>query len=261
VVSAAPFEDRIVHHALCQVIEPIWEARFIHDSYACRVGKGTHAALNRAQHFARAHRYVLSLDICEFFPSIDHAVLRDTLQRHLADPRLLAMGAQIIASGRDILAEEYTPVLFPGDDLLALARPRGLPRHIAERPIHDSRKCPYGSEKIAHNASLSAIGLSAIGYTRRLTLHENRAQVSPVAAGFPFVGWTITPERRRLRRRNVVQLRRRYRQRLRAYAAGDLTFAQLKATVHGWVGHAQQGSTRGLRRAILGQPIPRPAHA
>jgi retron-type reverse transcriptase len=40
VVSAAPFEDRIVHHALCQVIEPIWEARFIHDSYACRVGKG-----------------------------------------------------------------------------------------------------------------------------------------------------------------------------------------------------------------------------
>jgi hypothetical protein len=41
VISAAPFEDRIVHHALCRVIESIWEARFIHDSYACRVGKGT----------------------------------------------------------------------------------------------------------------------------------------------------------------------------------------------------------------------------
>jgi hypothetical protein len=96
--------------------------------------------------------------------------------------------------------------------------------------------------------------------TLRLTLHKNRAQVSPVTAGFPFVGWTITPERRRLRRRNVVQFRRRYRQRLRAYAAGEITFAQLGATVQGWVGHAQQGSTRGLRRAILGQPIPRPAH-
>jgi RNA-directed DNA polymerase len=47
-VSAAPFRDRVVHHALCQVIEPIWEARFIETSYACRVGKGTHRAWTSA---------------------------------------------------------------------------------------------------------------------------------------------------------------------------------------------------------------------
>jgi hypothetical protein len=82
-----------------------------------------------------------------------------------------------------------------------------------------------------------------------------------VAAGFPFVGWTITPDRRRLRRRNVVQFRRLYRERVRAYAAGEITFAQLSATVQGWVGHAQQGSTHGLRRAILRQPVPRRAYA
>jgi len=52
-VSAAPFRDRVVHHALCQVIEPLWEARFIHTSYACRVGKGTHAALDQAQAWTR----------------------------------------------------------------------------------------------------------------------------------------------------------------------------------------------------------------
>ncbi len=51
-ISAAPFRDRVVHHALCRVIEPIFEARFIHDSYACRVGKGTHKALDRCQQFA-----------------------------------------------------------------------------------------------------------------------------------------------------------------------------------------------------------------
>jgi RNA-directed DNA polymerase len=45
-ISAAPFRDRVVHHALCQVIELIWERRFIYDTYACRVEKGTHAALN-----------------------------------------------------------------------------------------------------------------------------------------------------------------------------------------------------------------------
>ena len=127
VVSAAPFEDRIVHHALCRVIEPIWEARFIHDSYACRVGKGTLAALNRAQHFARGHRYVLQIDIREFFPSIDHSVLEGILRHHIADARVLDLCHTLIAGGRDVLAEAYTPVLFPGDDLFALNRPRGLP--------------------------------------------------------------------------------------------------------------------------------------
>jgi hypothetical protein len=91
------------------------------------VGKGTLAALNRAQQFARGHRYVLQLDVREFFPSIDHAVLETTLARHLADQRVLDLCHRIIAGGRDLLAEEYTPVLFPGDDLFALLRPRGLP--------------------------------------------------------------------------------------------------------------------------------------
>jgi retron-type reverse transcriptase len=67
VISAAPFRDRVVHHALCALIEPIWEARFIHDSYASRPGKGTHTALDRAQQFARGHRYALQLDVREFF--------------------------------------------------------------------------------------------------------------------------------------------------------------------------------------------------
>ena len=74
-ISAAPFRDRVVHHALCNVIEPSFEHRFIADSYANRVGKGTHRALDRCQQFARQHRYVLQCDVRQFFPSIDHAVL------------------------------------------------------------------------------------------------------------------------------------------------------------------------------------------
>jgi len=91
----------------------------------------------------------------------------------------------------------------------------------------------------------------------RLTIHEHRAQVAPVAAGFPFVGWTITPERRRLRRRNVVAFWRRYRQRLAAYAAGEIDLDRLGATVHGWVGQTKHGSTTGLRKAVLRTLIPR----
>ena len=68
-ISAAPFRDRVAHHALCRVIEPIFERKFTDDTYACRVGKGTHAALDRAQHFARRYPYVLKCDLEHFFPN------------------------------------------------------------------------------------------------------------------------------------------------------------------------------------------------
>lgn len=79
-VAAAPFRDRVVHHAIVRVIEPVFERRFIEDSYACRVGKGTHAAMRRALHFARGHRYALKCDVQKYFPSIDHEVLMGLVQ-------------------------------------------------------------------------------------------------------------------------------------------------------------------------------------
>jgi len=126
-ISAAPFRDRVVHHALCNVIEPIWEARFITDSYACRLGKGTHAALDRCTSSARRHAYVLQGDIVRCFPSVDHTILYDLLARRIACPPTLRLIQRIIASGAGIHAADWEIQWFPGDDLLAAARPRGLP--------------------------------------------------------------------------------------------------------------------------------------
>ena len=88
-ISAAPFRDRVVHHALCNVIEPVFERTFIGDSYANRVGKGSHKALDRAQAWAKHYPYVLHCDIRQFFPSIDHAVLSAVLKRKIADEKTL----------------------------------------------------------------------------------------------------------------------------------------------------------------------------
>jgi len=126
IISAAPFRDRVVHHALVRVIEPIFERRFIHDSYACRVGKGTHRALDRCQEFARRYRYVLQCDLVHFFPSIDLTILRDILAHPIADGRTLWLVDRIIESGSDV-PNRYPPTYFPGDDLFAATRPRGLP--------------------------------------------------------------------------------------------------------------------------------------
>ena len=126
-ISAAPFRDRVVHHALCNVIEPLFDRSFIFDSYANRVGKGTHAALDRCQEYARRYHYVLQCDVEQFFPSLDLAILRETLARKLADPDVLWLIDGILASGIGVLSEEYEMAWFPGDDLLAATRPRGLP--------------------------------------------------------------------------------------------------------------------------------------
>jgi len=126
-ISAAPFRDRVVHHALCNIIEPIFERSFIYDSYANRVGKGTHRALDRCQQFARRYKYVLPLDLRQFFPSIDYAILRATLGRKITDSQMLWLIDLILGSGEGILQEAYDMVYFSGDDLFAINRPRGLP--------------------------------------------------------------------------------------------------------------------------------------
>ncbi len=90
-VAAAPFRDRVVHHAIVRVIEPLFERRFIEDSYACRRGKGNHAAMRRAAAFARRFEYALECDVSRFFASIDHELLLAQLERVIDDARLLAL--------------------------------------------------------------------------------------------------------------------------------------------------------------------------
>ena len=126
-ISAAPFRDRVVHHALCRVLDPIWERRFIHDTYACRPGKGTHRALDRCQHFARRYPYVLQCDVHQFFPAIDLTILRGKLARLIATTTCCWLIDRILDGGAGVLAPMYEMEWFPGDDLLAPLRPRGLP--------------------------------------------------------------------------------------------------------------------------------------
>jgi len=126
-ISAAPFRDRVVHHAVVSVLEPIFEPRFIFDSYACRAGKGTHRAIRRAQYFQRRYAYCLKTDIVKFFPSVDHEILLKILRKRIADEKLMRLIEAIIYSGIDIHREDTPRHFFRGDDLFSLLRPKGLP--------------------------------------------------------------------------------------------------------------------------------------
>ena len=125
IVSAAPFRDRVVHHAFCAVCEPIFERGFIHDSYANRVGKGTHRAIACYEKFRDRYRYVLRCDIYRYFPAIDHEILKADLRRRIACERTLALADRIVDGSN---RQEPVDLMFPGDDLLTpLERCRGLP--------------------------------------------------------------------------------------------------------------------------------------
>ena len=124
-VSAAPFRDRVVHHAFCAVVEPIFERGFIHDTYANRKRKGTHRAIARYEKFRDRFRYVLRCDIYRYFPAIDHAILKCDLRRRLACERTVQLADRIIDGSN---RQEPVNLHFPGDDLFTpFERRRGLP--------------------------------------------------------------------------------------------------------------------------------------
>jgi len=272
-ISAAPFRDRVVHHALCNLIEPLFERGFIFDSYANRVGKGTHRALNRAQAFARRYPYVLQCDIRQFFPSIDHAVLRAELARKVRDAQVMWLCDQILASGAKVLSDEYEMTWFPGDDIFAATRPRGLPignltsqfwsnvflnpfDHFVQRELGCSVYLRYVDDFLLFARDKATLwgwlaGIKSRLIRLRLTIHPG-AGPRPVTEGITFLGFRIFPGKRSLKRQKGLYYQRKLRHMLVAYAAGDLSLDDLNASVQGWVNHSRYGNTVGLRKAILG---------
>jgi hypothetical protein len=133
-IVAAPFRDRVVHHAVMNLIEPPLDRTFIHDSYACRRGKGVHAAVDRYQGWARRHAYALKMDVARYVPSIDHQILKEKLRRRIKDPRVLALLDRIIDTSPPV---DEPPVYFPGDDLLTPLEHRcGIPIGYLVLPNH-----------------------------------------------------------------------------------------------------------------------------
>ncbi len=125
IVSAAPFRDRVVHHALCAAIQPIFERGFIDNSFANRAEKGTHKAIEVYERYRDRHRFVLRGDIFRYFPAIDHQILKADFRRRIGCNHTLAL-LDLIVDGSG--AQESVEIHFPGDDLFAPSRRRrGLP--------------------------------------------------------------------------------------------------------------------------------------
>ena len=267
-ISAAPFADRVAHHALCNVTTPHFEKSFIETSFANRPGKGTHRAIDLCQHYARRFRYVLQCDVRQFFPSLDHVILRAELAKMLPENSVMWLAERILASGVGVLADEYNMVYFPGDDLFSVQRPRGLPignltsqwwancfltpfDHFVKRELRCKAYLRYVDDFLLFSNDKKQLWEWRAAITERmaqlrLTIHEERALPRPVDDGIGFLGFVIYPDHRLLKRRKGIA----YRRKLSALVRTGKS-EQVRASVQGWINHVRYADTWGLRRAVL----------
>lgn len=270
-ISAAPFRDRVVHHALINVIEPIFEPTFIFDSYANRRGKGTHCAIRRLQFFMQQYRYVLHGDIRKYFPSIDLEILKDEIRRKIADREALWL-VDLIIDGSN--PQEEMLAYFPGDDLFTpLSRRRGLPignltsQFFAN--VYLNRFDHFVKERLHCLAYLRYVDNFALLHERkevlrewlvrisqhmagqRLRLHLAQCQIRPIAHGQSFLGQVVFPTHRLIRKSNVKRFARRLRYFQNAYQAGFLGRREIRQRLCSWLGHAGQADSFRLRRQLL----------
>ena len=276
VISAAPFADRVVHHALMRVTAPRLERLFSPHSFANRIGLGTLAAVETVAGLCCRHDWALRLDVQQHFPSIDHAVLLPLLDRTTPEPGLRQVVRLIVAGGAAPSDEVASAVLLPGDDLLAALRPRGLPignltsqwwsnayldplDQFITRTLGCRAYARYVDDMVLlHDDKrvLAEWGAAVRGFALqrlRLRLHVHSAQAQPVRAGVPWLGQVLYPGHRRLKSRKVVAATRRLTRAWQQLLAGEVSFDDFDAKVQGWIAHARQADSEAIRAVVLGR--------
>ena len=274
-ISAAPYRDRVVHHALVNVIEPIFDRAMVYDSYANRVGKGTHRAVDRFTKFSRKQPYVLKMDIVRFFPSLDLQILTDAIERKIKDRYILWLIRVILDHGKKP-TNNGCHHYFSGDTLFApFQKKRGLPignltsqffanvyldgfDHYVKEELGCRFYMRYMDDMVVFDNSkthLREIRSAMIGTLEKLRLkvHINKAQIWPVRQGTDWLGYRVYPTHRRVRKSNVRRLRRRLKRLSQDYREGLVDIGKIKASVMSWIGHVKHANSYRLRRKIFRQ--------
>ena len=259
-ISAAPFRDRVVHHAAHDIIEPLIDKTFIHDSYACRQGKGTHKAVDRAQSFLRANRFCLHGDIRKYFPSIDHGILKAMFAKRIVDKKLLWLLTEIVDSAPNLGAYVGRPKGLPIGNLTSQffanlylneldyfvkfeLRLRYYLRHMDDFLI-------FSSDKTCLIEIRNRIR-DFLGSELKLELHKSKSQIYETAKGVKFLGFRLYENYRRLAADNVRRFRERLRGFVDSFRKGSIAAVKICDSVRCWTAHSRYADTVRLRRGIF----------
>jgi RNA-directed DNA polymerase len=270
-ISAAPYRDRVVHHAICNIIDPIFERTFIEHSYANRVGYGSHRAFKRCVALTRTHQYILQCDIKKYFPSIDLEILKSLIRRKIKCRDTLWLIDKIIDNSNPQMT---VTDFFSGDDLLTpLTRRKGLPLgnltsqffsnvylngldHFIQENLKISTYLRYVDDfaifsndrsQLTDVCDLIDIYLAKI----RLKLHPVKTQIFKTSIGVSFLGFRIFLDRIRVRSENIRRGRNRLKQLNLARLNGKISAERYQQSVQSWIAHLNHADTWRLQQQLL----------
>jgi retron-type reverse transcriptase len=245
-ISAPAFRDRVVHHALLQVIEPVFENRFIKETFACRMGKGTHAAMRHTAWCARAAKhkwgsyYVLKCDVHKFFHSIDHEMLKDIIRRAIRDPKVLNLIDIIIDSHDSGEAGKGIPIGALPSQLFANIYLDPLDHYLKEECRVKYYARYMDDFVILHNDKTYLRGLlsSIQGFLENLELTLNpKTGIFPDKHGIDFCGYRIWPTHVKPRKSTVLRAKRRLRKMALRYETNPRILEHAKASLNSFLGY------------------------
>ncbi len=279
-VLAAPVRDRVVHHAIIDVVEPLIDPKFIETSYACRKGKGTHKAIKKAQKYLNACDYALHLDVVKYFPNINHNVLKNILHHYIADEKVLWLFDEIINSTTDkkvlnLKKQVALPSLFsalPEFAEDAQSQAKGLPignlssqflanlyLNEVDRFVKHQLKCRYYirymDDMVFFDNSkqhLQEIEKAVRTYCQielKLSLHHTSGAVK-YTRGLTFLGFRIFRHHRRIKSQAVKRYLRNQKRNWNKVSNGVMTVEKALECHAVWNAHAKNADTFLLRQKL-----------
>jgi retron-type reverse transcriptase len=260
-ISVAPFRDRVVHHAVVGALEPVFEPRFIFDSYATRRGKGTHRAVRRAQFFMRSHRWYLKTDVLGYFDHIDHDILLDLVGRKVKDQRFLDLIHLILANSdvsRGMSDRRGLPVGNLTSQFFANVYLDPLD-HFVKETLAVRGYLRYMDDAVffcADKEVLKEIHKRVAAFLHehlRLTLNSRATFINSRSNGLPFLGFRIFPSMIRFRQEYLRRFKAGLRRRAGERREGRIDEETCRRSMTSIVGHAAFADTYMLRRAVTGE--------
>lgn len=258
-IQAPPFADRIVHHALVRVVEPLFERRFIHHSYACRTGRGAQRSVRALQLMLRRSQarhpaaYVVKGDVSKYFASIQHATLFRSISRTISCRRTLKLWLTIArAYGHDdgvglpvgaLTSQLSANVLLDQFDH-AMTDCAGVGRYIRymdDFVIVCPSKCAARAVLVAAEDELTRLGL-------RL---NPKSCYFPAARGVDFAGYRTWGTHMLPRKRNIKKARANFRRLAERYAEGEIGLAHIQPRVASFLAYTKHCDARETVRGVL----------
>lgn len=251
-IHAPPFRDRVVHHAIIRIVGPVLEMGASFHSYACRQGKGHHAALRQAAHWTRPKLWYGKIDVRRYYDSIDHATLQRLLERRFAEHRLLQLFDKLLASfstksglGLPIgaLTSQFLGNFYLDQFDRQMKATRFVPRYLRymddivlwaqERQIPKIRKF---SEEILAELHLEA---------------KNGGEWNRCEQGLPFLGFVLYPDRIRTNRNSRKRLRRKLCDALVSFRKCQITDLAVQRRLSALFSHVSHADDINWRRKLI----------